>query len=314
MDLCCSVCAEHVDGIEVAMGRRGPALEVVWGIGGPLRPDLAAFVRVDPGGYLRIASDGLVRRFSRESKSALPLSEAIQAANILDMFFPRDRVMRFADGDLSRFRRSWTFHHTGHLDDPDPSWRYPPLMTVAGALGLGLLPAVPPAADSCSAPAPAMDDGWGRYPYGRYEGQSRHGRGKWHGADGWDVWHGRGTWGGEGWHQGRESDYDTGSDGGSRGSRRPRSPSRRPRRPREWGPDERRSDGRGGSRRRCLSSVERGGGGSAFARFFRLGLLGEVIDVEDGCLVRLHDSRGYPGCGVVTRGEWLRRYTQMLDI
>ena len=109
------------------MGGSGPAREVVGGIGGPLRLDPAVYLRVDPGSYLRIAADGLVRRLTSEGSSALPLTEAIQAAQMLDMFFPRDRVMRLADGDLSRFRRSWTYHHAGHLDNPDPGWRRPRL-------------------------------------------------------------------------------------------------------------------------------------------------------------------------------------------
>ena len=121
MDLCCPVCAEHVVSVENAIGGNGPALEIVGGIGGPLRPDPATFLRVGLVGYLRIATDHLVRRLSRKGKSALPLSEAIQAAQMLDMFFPRDRVMGLADGDLSRFRRPWTYHHAGHLHDPDPT-------------------------------------------------------------------------------------------------------------------------------------------------------------------------------------------------
>lgn len=274
MDLCCPVCAEHVVNIENAMGGSGPALENVGGVGGSLRPDPATFLRVDPVGYLRIATDELVRRLSREGRSAFPLSEAIQAAQMLDMFFPRDRVMGFAHGDLSRFRRSWTYHHAGHLDDPDTSWRYPPLMTVACALGLGPLPALPLAAGFSPASAPAVDDGWGERSHGYYEGQTRHRRAEWRGADDWDAWYGRDAWGGRGWYQGRGSDYDTGSDDASRGSRRPRSPSRRPRRPRDSGPEEPRSDGRGGSRRRCLSSAGAGGGGSVFACILRLCLLG----------------------------------------
>ena len=274
MDLCCPVCAEHVVNIENAMGGSGPALENVGGVGGSLRPDPATFLRVDPVGYLRIATDELVRRLSREGRSAFPLSEAIEAAQMLDMFFPRDRVMGFAHGDLSRFRRSWTYHHAGHLDDPDTSWRYPPLMTVACALGLGPLPALPLAAGFSPASAPAVDDGWGERSHGYYEGQTRHRRAEWRGADDWDAWYGRDAWGGRGWYQGRGSDYDTGSDDASRGSRRPRSPSRRPRRPRDSGPEEPRSDGRGGSRRRCLSSAGAGGGGSVFACILRLCLLG----------------------------------------
>ena len=43
-------------------------------------------------------------------------------------------------------------------------------------------------------------------------------------------------------------------------------------------------------------------------------MLGDVTDVDDGCLVRLCDSRGYPGCGLVTRDEWLRRYTETVDM
>ena len=120
--------------------------------------------------------------------------------------------------------------------------------------------------------------------------------------------------GGAGTMQGQGFGYDTGSDDASRGSRRPRSPSRRPRKPRDSGPEGPHSDGRCGSRRRCLSSVGVGGRGSAFACNLRLGLLWGVIDVDDGCLVGLHDSRGYPRCAMVTRGEWLRRYAQTLDM
>ena len=210
--------------------------------------------------------------------------------------------MGLADGDLSRFRRSWTYHHAGHLDDPDHSWRYPPLMTVAGALGLSPLP------------APAVDDGWGERSHGYYGGQTRHGRAEWREAGGWDGWYGRDAWGGRGWYQGQGNGYDTGSDDASRGSRRLRSPSRRPRRPRDSGPEGPRSDGRGGSRRRCLSSARTGGGGSAFACNLRLALLGGVINVDDECLVGLHDSRGYPRCGIITRGGWLRRFEQTLDM
>ena len=209
-----------------------------------------------------------------EGRSALPLSKAIQAAQMLDMFFPRDRVMGLADGDLSRLRPSWTYHHVGHLDKPDPGWRYPPLMTVAGALGLGPLPDLSLAAGFSPAPARAVDDNWGERSRGYYGEQARHGRAEWRGEGGWDDWYGRDAWGGRGWYQDQGFGYDTGSDDASRGSRRPRSPSRRPRRPRDSGPDEPRSDGRGGSRRRCLSSVGVGGRGSAFACNLRLGLLG----------------------------------------
>ena len=210
--------------------------------------------------------------------------------------------MGFADGDLSRFRRSWTYHHAGHLDNPDPGWHYPLLMTVAGALGLGPFPALPLAAGFSPAPAPAVDDGWGERSRGYYGEQARHGRAEWREVDGWDGWYGRDAWGGRGWYQGQGSGYDTGSDDASKGSRRPRSPSRRPRRPRDSGPEEPHSDGRGGSRRRRLSSVGVGGRGSAFACNLRLGLLGGVTDVDGGCLVGLHDSRGYPRCAMVMRG------------
>ena len=86
MDLCCPVCAEHVVSIENAMGGSGPTLEVVRGIGGPLRPDPATFLRVDLVGYLRIATDDLVRRLFKEGKSALLLSEAVQATQMLDTY------------------------------------------------------------------------------------------------------------------------------------------------------------------------------------------------------------------------------------
>ena len=79
------MCAEHVVSIEKAMGGSGPAREIVGGIGGPLRPDPATFLRVGPGVYLRIAADDLLRRLSSDGKSALPLSEAIQAAQMLDI-------------------------------------------------------------------------------------------------------------------------------------------------------------------------------------------------------------------------------------
>ena len=108
MDLGCPVCAEHVDDIVVAMGGDGFALEVVANIGGPLRPDLSTCVRVDPGAYLRVASNALVRRLAEGGRSALPICEAIQAAQTLDMFFSREG-MGFADGDLNHFRRYGRF-------------------------------------------------------------------------------------------------------------------------------------------------------------------------------------------------------------
>ena len=163
------------------------------------------------------------------------------------------------------------------------------------------------------APAPAVDDGWGERSRGYCREHARHEHAEWRGEGGWGDWYGRGAWGGRGWYQDQGYGYDTCSDNASRSSRRPCSPSRRPRRPLDSGPDDPRSDGRGGSRRRCLSSVGVGGRGSAFACDLRLGLLGGVIDVDNGCLVGLHDSRGYPRCAMVTRGEWLRRYELTLD-
>ena len=71
---------------------------MVTSIGGPLRPDPSTCVRVDPGAYLRVASDALVCRLVAGGRAARPLCEAIQAAQMLDMFFPRDGVMGFADG------------------------------------------------------------------------------------------------------------------------------------------------------------------------------------------------------------------------
>ena len=109
----------------------------------------------------------------------------------------------------------------------------------------------------------------------------------------------------------RGDGYDTGySDEYERGYR-PRS--RHPRGTREWSSSESRSHGRGDPRRR-LSTAREGGGGSAFTRCFGLGLLAEVIHVDDGRLVRLCDSRGNPGCGLVPRDEWLRRYTETVDM
>ena len=85
-------------------------------------------------------------------------------------------------------------------------------------------------------------------------------------------------------------------------------------RTREWSSSGSRSDGRCDRRRRLSTAREGGGGGSAFTRCFGLGLLGEVIDVDDGRLARLCDSRGNPGCGLVTRAEWLQRYTGTVDM
>ena len=313
MDLCCQMCAEHVVSIEAAMGGEDPAREIGGGIGRPLRPDPALYLRVDPGSYLRIAADGLFRRITGGGRSALSLTEAIQAAQMLDMFFPRDKVMGLADGDLSWFRRSWTYHHAGHLDKPDPFWRYQPLMTVASALGVAPVSGMRLATGASPAPAPADDRGWGEHSRGYYGEYARHGHAEWRGEGSWDDWYGCGAWGGRGWYQEQAYGYDTGSDDASRGSRRPRSPSGRPRRPSDSGPDDSRSDGRGGSRRRRLSSVGVGGGSSAFACDLRLGFLGGVTDVDDGCLVGLHDSRGFPRSAMVTRGEWLRRYQLTTD-
>ena len=83
------------------MGGGDPAREIVGGLGGPLRLDPAIYLRVDPGSYLRIAADELVRKLTSEGSSALSLTEAIQAAQVIDMFFPRDKVLGPADGDLS---------------------------------------------------------------------------------------------------------------------------------------------------------------------------------------------------------------------
>ena len=80
MDLCCQTCAEHVVSVEVAMGGSGPAREIVGALGGPLRPDPAVYLRVTPESYLRIATDEVVRKLTSEGRSALPLTEAIQAA------------------------------------------------------------------------------------------------------------------------------------------------------------------------------------------------------------------------------------------
>ena len=223
---------------------------------------------------MRTAADELVRKLTSESSSALSLTEAIQAAQMLDMFFPHDKVMGLADGDLSWFRRSWTSHHTGRLDKPDPFWRYRPLMTVANALGVVPVSDVRLAAGASPALAPADNRSWGGRPGGYYGEHARHEHAEWRGEGGWDDWRGRYAWGGRGWWQDRAYGYDTGSDDASRSSRRPRSPSGRPRRPRDSGPDDTRSDGRGGARRRRLSSVGMGGGGSAFACDLRLGLLG----------------------------------------
>ena len=125
MALDCHACAEHVDDVvgAIRIGEAEPALAVAAGIGGPLRPDVSSYVRVYPGIYLRVASDELVRRFIGGGRSALPLCDAIQAAQMLDMFFPREGVMGFADGEFNHFKRSWTYCYAGHLDAPDPGWR-----------------------------------------------------------------------------------------------------------------------------------------------------------------------------------------------
>ena len=82
----CHVCAKHVDEVIGAIGGTGPALAVAADIGSPLRPDLSSGVRVNSGIYLRVASDGLVRRFAEGGRSALPLCDAIQAGQMLICF------------------------------------------------------------------------------------------------------------------------------------------------------------------------------------------------------------------------------------
>ena len=131
MALDCHVCAEHVDEVIGAIGGTEPALAVATDIGGPLRPDLSSCVQVNPGVYLRIASDGLVRRLTEGGRSALPLCDAIQAAQMLDMFFPREEVMGLVDGELNLFKRAWTYCYAGHLDTPNLGWRYQPLKVIA---------------------------------------------------------------------------------------------------------------------------------------------------------------------------------------
>ena len=105
MNLCCPTCAEHIATVEEAMGGGDTARGIVGGLGGPLRPDPTVYLRVKPEAYLRVASDELVRTLTSEGSSALPLVQAIQAAQMVDMFFARDRVLGLADGDLSWLRR-----------------------------------------------------------------------------------------------------------------------------------------------------------------------------------------------------------------
>ena len=197
------------------------------------------------------------------------------------------KVLGVADGDLSWFRRTWTYHRAGHLDNPDSFWRYRTLVTVVGALGVAPVPGARPATGASPTPAPSDNRSWGYY--GERE---RREHAEWHGEGGWGDWRGRGGWGGRDWWESRARSYDTGSDDASRVH--PRSPSGRPRRPDDSGPDDTRSDGLGGSRRRRLSAAGVGGGSSAFACGLRLGVFGEVVDVDDGCLVRLHGSRSNP--------------------
>ena len=203
--------------------------------------------------------------------------------------------MGFADGDFNHFKRYWAYYYASRLDTLDPGWRYQPLMVVARALGLDNAPASLLAA--VSSPAPALD------PSGQHDERrddrrkrsSRHGRRECRDRDGWGGWDDREAWDGRDDRRERSDVYNAGYDDGYGRRYRPRS--RRPRRSRGWS-----------------SSSGEGGGGFAFARCFGLGLAGEVIDVDDGRLVRLCDSRGYPGCGLVTQDEWLRRYTQTVDM
>ena len=160
-------------------------------------------------------------------------------------------------------------------------------------------------------PAPAPDEPRDERRDDRRERSARHEPGGRHERDERIDRDNRRAWDERNGRRERGDSYDTRySDRYGRGYR-PRS--RHPRRTREWSSSESRSDGRG-DRRRRLSAAREGDGGSAFARCFGLGLLGEVIDVDDGRLVRLCDSRGYPACGLVTRDEWLRRYTGTVDM
>ena len=83
--------------------------------------------------------------------SALSLGQAVQATVALDLFFDRGDVMGLADGDLSFFRRTWTYSYAGHLEAGDASWRWRPLKVIAKALSVDDVPM--PAAPTPSAPA-----------------------------------------------------------------------------------------------------------------------------------------------------------------
>ena len=177
------------------MGGGDPAREIVGGLDGPLRPDPGLYLRIKPESYLRIATDEFVRKLTSEGSSALPLVDAIQAVQMIDMFFSRDRVLGLADGDLSWLRRAWTYHHAGHLGNPDPCWRYRVLMTIASALGVAPVPGAFPAADTSPALSPTDIRSWGYH--GRHE---RGGQAQWHAWEGgWGRWHGRDGWGGHDW-------------------------------------------------------------------------------------------------------------------
>ena len=302
MNLCCTTCAEHIAAVEDAMGGRDVAQGVVRGLGGPLRPSPSTFLSLAPEAYLRVASDELVRALATGGASGLPLVEAIELAQIVDIFFDREGVLGFADGDLSWLRRTWTFHRAGHMDSPDPSWRLRVLAAITGNLGIPGPPDAPQAPRALPPSVPA-DDGDRTSP----ERRGRGGGTGWgtRGGD-WDAWQGDAGWAGRGWGWGDERGSGRGS--GDHGRVRPRSPGRYP-----WGQGEARSDGsrsdsRAASRRRRLSSPGTGASASVFARDLRAGLFGRVIDVDGGSLVRLHDARGNPRSACVTFEEWIRRY------
>ena len=143
------------------MGGRDAAQGIVGDLGGPLRPDPSTFLNVAPEAYLRVASDELVRALTTRGASKLPLVEAIDAAQMIDMFFARDEVLGFADGDLSWLRRVWTYHHAGHLDHPDPWWRFRVLTAIADALGIPDAPGAFQAPRASLPPVPADGGGWG---------------------------------------------------------------------------------------------------------------------------------------------------------
>ena len=307
MILSCSDCTGFVVDLVARLGGPDAVVGLVRPYGGPVSPANARAAGVSPEYFLRTASHPLVRRLMGGGASALCLRQALHAAATLDTFFGGEAVMGLADGDLTAFRRLWTYELTGHLEAPNTAWKWRPCKLVARALRVDDEPmaTVPAMQVAAHAPGSSGDGAPSRTREGDRDGRDRSRKECGGGKCGCGA---RCECGAR-----RDADAGTrrsdsrGSDRSRERRKRSRHTRRRPRRNRRKDSSDSRSSGRS-SERRGLSEPPVALFGSAFRTRLGSALRGRIIDVEEGPLVPLTDSRGRQGCGLVTAAEWLRRY------